>query len=209
MSSTNPLNVYTGPSSLKDYHDPELQPLLPLVEIPESLNPFAEHGVRIYAKMMTMLPAHNVKALPGQLAMFTPQSLFRLANTLSSEHAFEMRHARDEDHHRVQFWVHCTFNVHISENCTWSRRYSCIPEQQDKRSQDSIDAIFWPRHVRPRKHSRRPSFDRNPERFLGGHRSRSLWTSEVESRKRGCKRRSNRRLSIQISMKMMLYVETK
>ena len=59
MALTNPFNVYAGPNALKDYNDPELQPLLPLVELPESLNPFRQHGVRIYAKMMTMLPAHN------------------------------------------------------------------------------------------------------------------------------------------------------
>lgn len=66
MALTNPLNVYTGTDSLKNYYDPDLQPPLPLVEIPDSLNLFKEQGVRIYAKMMTMLPAHNVKALPGQ-----------------------------------------------------------------------------------------------------------------------------------------------
>ena len=74
MASTNPLNVYTGPNSLKDYYNPDLQPLLPLVEIPDSLNPFKEHGVRIYAKMMTMLPAHNVKSLPGQQTKSPPSA---------------------------------------------------------------------------------------------------------------------------------------
>lgn len=109
MRHENPLNVYTGPSALQDYYDPDKQPLLPLVEIPGCLNPFRgascrifwvfawcptqiacsrfslhlataakdpltvclallDDGVRIYAKMMTMLPAHNVKALPGMLA---------------------------------------------------------------------------------------------------------------------------------------------
>lgn len=67
MASKNPFNVYTGPKALEDYYNPDLQPLLPLVELPETLNPFKEHGIRIYAKMMTMLPAHNVKALPGKL----------------------------------------------------------------------------------------------------------------------------------------------
>lgn len=71
MASTNPLNIYTGPDSLKDYHNPDMQPLLPLVEIPDSLNPFKEYGARIHAKMMTILPAHNIKALPGDLGAFT------------------------------------------------------------------------------------------------------------------------------------------
>ncbi|KAJ4216671.1 hypothetical protein NW759_009242 [Fusarium solani] len=65
MASPNPLNVYKGPDSVKQYFDPESSPPLPLVEIPDCLNPFREDGVRIYAKMMTMHPANNVKAMPA------------------------------------------------------------------------------------------------------------------------------------------------
>lgn len=65
MGNSNHLNVYSGEDSLKQYYDPEFQPPLPLVEIPARLNPYRKDGVRIYAKMMTMLPANNVKALPG------------------------------------------------------------------------------------------------------------------------------------------------
>jgi hypothetical protein len=65
MEHTNFLNVYKGPDSLVKYYDPDYQPPLPLVEIPNAMNPFRAHGVRIYAKMMTVLPAQNVKALPG------------------------------------------------------------------------------------------------------------------------------------------------
>lgn len=64
----NPLNIYTGPESLKKYYDPDHQPLLPLVEIPEKLNPFVQDNVRIYAKMMSCLPANNIKSLPCKLA---------------------------------------------------------------------------------------------------------------------------------------------
>ena len=67
MASPNPLNVYKGPDSVKQYFDPESSPPLPLVEIPDCLNPFREDGVRIYAKMMTMHPANNVKAMPGTI----------------------------------------------------------------------------------------------------------------------------------------------
>ena len=62
---SNYSNVYKGPDSLRQYYDPDAQPPLPLVEIPLRLNPFHEDGVRIYAKMLTMLPAHNVKSLPA------------------------------------------------------------------------------------------------------------------------------------------------
>lgn len=65
MGQQNPLNVYSGEDSLKKYFDPDYQPPLPLVEIPACLNPYRKDGVRIYAKMMTMLPANNVKALPA------------------------------------------------------------------------------------------------------------------------------------------------
>lgn len=61
----NEQNVYTGPDALKKYFDPDSAPPLPLVELPEHLNPFYKDGVRIYAKMMTMHPANNVKSMPG------------------------------------------------------------------------------------------------------------------------------------------------
>uniref|UniRef100_A0A0D2XK54 Rhodanese domain-containing protein n=1 Tax=Fusarium oxysporum (strain Fo5176) TaxID=660025 RepID=A0A0D2XK54_FUSOF len=65
MASPNPLNVYHGQDSIQKYFDPETAPPLPLVEIPDSLNPYRQDGVRIYAKMMTMHPANNVKAMPA------------------------------------------------------------------------------------------------------------------------------------------------
>lgn len=69
MATTNEHNVYFGPDALKKYFDPDCQPPLPLVELPQHLNPFHHDGVRIYAKMMTMHPANNVKALPGTRAL--------------------------------------------------------------------------------------------------------------------------------------------
>jgi hypothetical protein len=66
MDQVNPLNIFQGPDSLIKYYDPDCQPPLPLVEIPDIVNPFRQDGVRIYAKMMTALPAQNVKALPGE-----------------------------------------------------------------------------------------------------------------------------------------------
>lgn len=69
MPNCNERNVYFGPDSLKKYFDPDSQPPLPLVELPEHLNPYYRHGVRIYAKMMTMHPANNVKAMPGRTNM--------------------------------------------------------------------------------------------------------------------------------------------
>ncbi|KAF1984277.1 tryptophan synthase beta subunit-like PLP-dependent enzyme [Aulographum hederae CBS 113979] len=65
MSNSTPLNVFKGPDSVVNYFDPDLQPPVPLVELPEKLNPFRKDGVRIYAKMLTALPAQNVKVLPA------------------------------------------------------------------------------------------------------------------------------------------------
>ncbi|OSS49309.1 hypothetical protein B5807_05761 [Epicoccum nigrum] len=65
MANRNHLNAYAGPSALRDYFDPDVQPMLPLVEIPQSLNPFYDDGVRIHAKMMSMHPANNVKIMPA------------------------------------------------------------------------------------------------------------------------------------------------
>lgn len=62
---TNVLNVYKGPESIKDYFDPDTAPPLPLVEVPASLNPYHGDSIRIFAKMMSMHPANNVKCMPG------------------------------------------------------------------------------------------------------------------------------------------------
>lgn len=66
MAAKEYLNVFSGPDSVRKYFDPESQPPLPLVEIPDCLNPYRADGVRIYAKMMTMHPATNVKVMPGK-----------------------------------------------------------------------------------------------------------------------------------------------
>lgn len=67
---TNPLNVFKGPDALRKFFDPDEQPPVPLVELPDKLNPFRQDGVRIYAKLLTQLPAQNVKALPGRTAPY-------------------------------------------------------------------------------------------------------------------------------------------
>lgn len=67
MLSSQYHNVYSGPRALQEYFDPDKQPMLPLVELPPKLNPFLEDGVHIFAKMLTALPAQNVKALPGEI----------------------------------------------------------------------------------------------------------------------------------------------
>jgi cysteine synthase/rhodanese-related sulfurtransferase len=65
MGNDSARNVFSGPSAIRDFLDPDRQPMLPLVELPDDLNPFAADGVRIYAKMMNMVPLANVKSLPA------------------------------------------------------------------------------------------------------------------------------------------------
>lgn len=100
MANYNEKNIYFGPDSLKQYFNPDSQPPLPLVELPEYLNPYYHDGVRIYAKMMTMHPANNVKAMPG-MKETGKYSLIRAANDcLSSiEHARNERRAEQDQHH--------------------------------------------------------------------------------------------------------------
>src|SRR5579863_2034452 len=66
--------VFSGPDALKRFFDPDLNPPVPLVELPASLNPFAEQQVRIFAKLLYMLPLLNLKSLPV-LAMLQEASL--------------------------------------------------------------------------------------------------------------------------------------
>ncbi len=61
----NKLNVFSGKRSIEKFLNPGKHSMVPLVELPESLNPFANQGVKIFAKLMTFSPLGNVKALPG------------------------------------------------------------------------------------------------------------------------------------------------
>jgi cysteine synthase/rhodanese-related sulfurtransferase len=61
----NPINVFSGPNAVRDFLNPDCNPPLPLVEVPEHLNPFHGDGVRIFAKLMNFLPLANVKSLPA------------------------------------------------------------------------------------------------------------------------------------------------
>jgi cysteine synthase len=61
----NQLNVFEGPEAVRDLLDPGKLPNLPLVELPASLNPYTKDGVRVFAKLMNLLPLGNVKAVPA------------------------------------------------------------------------------------------------------------------------------------------------
>lgn len=66
MSSreSNPKNCFCGPEALQNLLDPDCNPPVPLVELPASLNPLAGRKVRIFAKLLYLLPLLNLKSLP-------------------------------------------------------------------------------------------------------------------------------------------------
>lgn len=57
--------VFDGPTAIRDFLNPCNHPPLPLVELPENLNPLKTAGVRIYAKLMYLLPLLTIKSLPA------------------------------------------------------------------------------------------------------------------------------------------------
>lgn len=57
-------NVFSGPDAIRTFLNPDCNPPVPLVELPESLNPLAGQRVRIFAKLLYLLPLLNLKSLP-------------------------------------------------------------------------------------------------------------------------------------------------
>ncbi|MFM7088198.1 MAG: pyridoxal-phosphate dependent enzyme [Candidatus Paceibacterota bacterium] len=80
MSEINKLNVFSGGDAIKKFLNPDHNPPLPLVEIPEALNPFLQDGVHIYAKCMNALPLGNVKSLPAYNMLLEKQKTDGLEN---------------------------------------------------------------------------------------------------------------------------------
>jgi cysteine synthase A len=57
---------YGGPHAVADYLRPDATKYIPLVELPEALNPYLhEFDIHIDAKLMNTLPLGNVKSLPA------------------------------------------------------------------------------------------------------------------------------------------------
>ena len=59
-------NYFSGEDGLRNYAKPAFEKMIPLVELPSSLNPFLKkYGIHINAKLMNTLPLMNVKSLPA------------------------------------------------------------------------------------------------------------------------------------------------
>jgi cysteine synthase len=57
--------VFEGPTAIRAFLNPENNPPIPLVELPRALNPFLDYDVRIFGKLMYLLPLLSVKSLPA------------------------------------------------------------------------------------------------------------------------------------------------
>lgn len=58
-------SVFEGEDAIRNFLHPKYIAPPPLVELPERLNPFRKDGVRIFAKLMGLLPLLNVKSIPA------------------------------------------------------------------------------------------------------------------------------------------------
>jgi cysteine synthase len=72
------LCVFEGASSVRDFLDPDNNPPLPLVELPDDLNLLRGEGVRIFAKIMYLLPLLNIKSLPAMNMLLEAESSGKL-----------------------------------------------------------------------------------------------------------------------------------
>lgn len=58
-------SVFMGETALMEYLSPQNYAPTPLVELPSDLNPFRVDGVRIFAKVMSLVPLMNIKSIPA------------------------------------------------------------------------------------------------------------------------------------------------
>ena len=72
-------NTFTGQDAIKNYLNPSNH-ITPLVELPSSINPFYDRGVRIYAKLLQTLPLANIKSIPAYFMLDNLQSDAKLIN---------------------------------------------------------------------------------------------------------------------------------
>ena len=72
--------VFDGPTAVRDFLNPCSNPPLPLVELPDYLNPFKEYAVRIHAKLMYLLPLLTIKSLPALSMLLDAEAEGKLKN---------------------------------------------------------------------------------------------------------------------------------
>ncbi len=74
--------VFEGEKAVAEYLAPGALGPTPIVELPESLNPFTKDGVRIFVKLMQFVPLSNIKSLPSykMLENISKQELKKIKN---------------------------------------------------------------------------------------------------------------------------------
>jgi cysteine synthase len=77
-----PSNVFAGKNSLKNFLNPDCNPPLPLVELPARLNPYAVQKVRLFAKLMYLVPLLNMKSLPALNMLLTASRKLNKVHTI-------------------------------------------------------------------------------------------------------------------------------
>ncbi|HXX13339.1 MAG TPA: pyridoxal-phosphate dependent enzyme [Candidatus Eremiobacteraceae bacterium] len=78
----NSTNFFVGPDAIRKLLDPDCNPPLPLVELPERLNPFTAYRVRLFAKLMYLLPLLNLKSLPALNMMLNASRKLKGVHTI-------------------------------------------------------------------------------------------------------------------------------
>lgn len=56
---------FEGPHAVRQFLSPENSNPIPMVELPDRLNPYRALGVRVFAKLMYLLPLLSIKSLPA------------------------------------------------------------------------------------------------------------------------------------------------
>ncbi len=65
MESDQIRKIYAGDNAVHSFLKPAGVGLSPIIELPVSVNPYAEKRVRIFIKMVQFMPLFNIKALPA------------------------------------------------------------------------------------------------------------------------------------------------
>ena len=81
--TVNNQNVFSGPNAVKNFLNPDHNQYIPLVEVPEHLNPFTKDGVQIFAKLMNTVPLMNIKSLPALQMLQEAEDAGRLKSVKS------------------------------------------------------------------------------------------------------------------------------
>ena len=57
--------IFEGENAITNFLTPRAFGMTPVVELPESINPFTKDKVRIFIKLAQFIPLHNIKSVPA------------------------------------------------------------------------------------------------------------------------------------------------